>query len=93
MAAVRDTIVAAMLVTWPLLALYILAQCIDMRTLQDERDAATKAADDASALRRHIERERDAVVERNAYLTARNEQLTYDLLARNVGQFIKVSKN
>ena len=33
------------------------------------------------------------MVERNAYLTERNMQLTYDLLARNVGKFIKVSKN
>ncbi len=93
MAAVRDTFVAAMLATWPLLALYILAQRIDMRTLRDERDAARVAKDAADKGRRQAEAERDAVVERNAYLTERNMQLTYDLLARNVGKFIKVSKN
>ena len=88
-----QTVLLALAVTWPLLALYIVAQWITLRTMQEERDAAQAAADNADTLRRHTERERDAVVERNAYLTERNAQLTYDLLARNIGKFIKISKN
>ena len=89
----KDTIVAALLITWPFLALYILAQRVDMRTMQDERDAARIAERSADNGRRQAEAERDAVVKRNAYLTERNTQLIYDMLARNAGKYIKVSKN
>ena len=89
----KDSLVAFLACTWPLLALYIAAQWLDLRTMRDERDAAKVAADSADLRRYDAEKERDAAVERNAYLTERNMQLTYDLLARNIGKFIKVSKN
>ena len=89
----NNTLVAFLACTWPALALYILAQWLDLRKLRDERDAAKVAERAADDGRRQAETERDTVVERNAYLTERNMQLTYDLLARNIGKFIKVSKN
>lgn len=89
----KDSLVAFLACTWPLLALYIVAQWLELRTLRTERDAAKAAEGAADDSRRQAETERDAVVERNAYLMERNMQLTYDLLARNVDKFIKVSKN
>ena len=47
----RDSLVAFPACTWPLLALYIAAQWLDLRTLRNERDGAQVAADSAARLK------------------------------------------
>lgn len=88
----RDSFVAFLACTWPLLALYIAAQWLDLRTMRNELRSAEKERDAAVKLRRHIEGELATVKRRNAYLEERNAQMTFNALSQNV-RLIKVNKN
>ena len=88
----KAPLVAFLVCTWPLLALYIAAQWFELRTMRAERKSAAKERDDAVKLSRYLEGEMATAKRRCAHLEEHNAQLIYNALSQNV-RLIKVNKN
>lgn len=91
-AAVREWILGAILVSWPLMLLAIVALVLKLVFVRAEARQARAAAADSASRRHDAEEERDAAKARIAYLEYRVRQFTFDALARNVNLF-KIHKS